>query len=115
MAYLEVRPDNVTMTTRYPVIGAVLSAAWGVASIASMFLGTNYNWPDFVHTNYGFPLAYATHTANTIAGPVDKWSLDLNSLAVDTLFWMAGIAVILLMFALLTIRSSRRSRSPSEA
>jgi hypothetical protein len=39
---------------------------------------------------------FAIQTLNTIAGPVDKWSLDTSALAMDVAFWFAGSFAILM-------------------
>lgn len=75
-----------------------------------MAYGAGYNWPDYVHVNYGIPITFATHTLNTIAGPVDRWSLDLGALIADLTFWLAGMAVMLLAVIYLEGRSSLSRR-----
>jgi hypothetical protein len=90
---------------RYSLLAPVISIGWAIATVAGMTYGTYYNWPDFVHVNYGFPLTFATHTLNTIAGPVDKWSLTLDSLSVDLAFWSLGmIAIFLVVGYLISFR-----------
>lgn len=61
-----------------------------------MTYGTLLSWPDYVHVNYGFPFTFAIHTLDTIAGPVDKWSVDLGALLTDMSFWFLGMVVILI-------------------
>ena len=70
-----------------------------------MAYGSVLNWPDFVHVNYGFPYMFATHTLNTIAGPVDKWSVDMGALALDVAFWFTGSVAILIGLAYLFRRA----------
>jgi hypothetical protein len=101
------------LSVRYSVIAAIVSVVWAVIAVVGMTYGTTYNWPDYVHVNYGIPLVFATHTLDTIAGPVDKWSLDLGSLAVNLTFWLAGMVIILLIVVYLEGSSSRRRGSPS--
>lgn len=62
-----------------------------MAVIFAMAFGITYNWPDFLHTNYGFPLVWGTHTLNTIAGPIDKWNVDILNLALDLVFWLGAM------------------------
>lgn len=69
--------------------------------------GRSFEWPDFVHFDYGFPFTFATHTTSTLAGAVDLWSLDMGSLAGDFLFWTAGTIAILLGFVYLARREAR--------
>jgi len=101
------------MSVRYSVIAAIVSVVWAVIAVVGMTYGTTYNWPDYVHVNYGIPLVFATHTLDTIAGPVDKWSLDLGSLAANLAFWLAGMVIILLIVVYLEGSSRRLRGSPS--
>ena len=87
----------------------VAGAIWSVASILSMTYGTFLNWPDYVHTDYGLPLTFAIHTANTIAGPVDRWNMDLTALVEDLVFWVLGMMVILIAFIYLQRRQGPKS------
>ena len=74
-----------------PIIAGIV---WGLASVVGMTHGTLLNWPDFVHVVYGFPITFATHTLNTIIGPVDKWYVDIVALTIDLSFWLAGMIAI---------------------
>jgi hypothetical protein len=65
----------------------VLAIAWGLTLV----------WPDNVHVNYGFPLVWATHTLNTIAGPVDKWNVNISFLVFDVVFWQGLMAIIVVV------------------
>ncbi len=62
-------------------------------SIAAVTFGVlvsfQYNWPDFVHTNYGLPFIWATHTTVTITGPVDKWNVNLANLFLNIVVWLS--------------------------
>ena len=73
--------------------------AWVVLTILALTWGFVFDWPDYVHVNYGFPLVWATHTLNTIAGPVDKWRVDISVLLLDLLFWqgLMGITVTMVL------------------
>ena len=82
-------------SSAFVVIGGVLAAGWAVAAVLAMASGMLVDWPDYVHTNYGFPLTFAVHTLDTIAGPVDRWSLDVGALTVDLSFWLVGSFVML--------------------
>ena len=92
---------------RYLFLATGISIAWAVAAVTSMTYGTTYNWPDYLHVNYGFPLTFATHTLSTIAGPVDRWSLDPDLLTADLAFWSSSIVVILLALVYFEGRSGR--------
>ncbi len=73
---------------------------WVALTISVLLTGFMFNWPDNVHTNYGIPLVWATHTSSTFVGPVDNWIVDLTALLIDLLFWLgimvAAVTVILL-------------------
>lgn len=86
----------------------IITAGWAIASVVAMTYGTLLNWPDYVHVNYGFPFTFATHTLDTIAGPVDKWSVDLGSLSTDMSFWFLGMVVILVVSTYLQGRVGSR-------
>ncbi len=78
------------------------SVAWAVVGLTGMTYGITYNWPDFVHVDYGFPLTFATHTLSTIVGPVDRWGLDPGSLSADLAFWLFGTVAVFLIVELLS-------------
>jgi len=63
-------------------------------TILALTWGVPVNWPDNVHTDYGFPFDWGTHTTSTIAGPVDRWSVDIAALIIDLVFWLGLITVI---------------------
>jgi len=72
---------------------------WSAAIILALTLGIMFDWPDYVHVNYGFPMVWGTHVLNTIHGPVDIWQVDILALLVDLVFWsgslLAGIFAVL--------------------
>lgn len=70
---------------------------WTVLTIFAVTYGFIFEWPDYVHLNYGLPLIWAIHTLNTIAGPVDKWSVDILVLLTDLLFWQGLMAIIVVI------------------
>ena len=73
----------------------VVAYAVGVSivTILILTLGITYNWPDFVHVNYGVPFVWGTHTLSTIAGPVDQWSVNVWILASDLIVWLGALVV----------------------
>ena len=77
-----------------------------------MSYGALANWPDYVHTSFGLPFVYATHTSNTIAGPVDTWDVDLNALSADLAFWMVGMVAIVIASL---VRNAKMGVSPPPA
>lgn len=64
---------------------------WSAATVLAVTLGITYNWPDYVHVNYGFPLVWGTHTLNTIHGPVDIWQVDVVALMVDLVLFLGTL------------------------
>lgn len=66
---------------------------WIVLTILALTWGFFFDWPDNVHVDYGFPLVWAVHTLNTIAGPVDRWRVDLSALVLDLFFWLGVMTI----------------------
>ncbi len=64
-----------------------------VVALLAMLWGSTYSVPDLVRVSYGLPLTWGVNTLNTIAGPVDRWSVDLGSLAIDLVFWFVTLIV----------------------
>ncbi len=74
--------------------GAILfSLVCSAFAVLSMTVGYTYNWPDYLHVTYGFPLTWGTHTLDTIAGPVDKWQVSIVGLSGDLLFWFGSLVL----------------------
>jgi hypothetical protein len=84
---------------RKTLIVIVFMLIWSALTIAALLVGFTYNWPDFVHVDYGLPLTWATNTLSTFAGPANTWSIDTSALAVNLVFWLgimtAAVAVML--------------------
>ena len=74
----------------------ILPVFWAIAAVVGMSYGALVAWPDYVHVNYGFPVTYAVHTLDTIAGPVDRWNMDPSALVVDLSFWFVCSALIVI-------------------
>jgi hypothetical protein len=68
-------------------------AAMSIVIVLALAWPVTYNWPDFVHVKYGFPLTWGVHTLSTIQGPVDIWEVDVSSIVIDLLIWL-GLAVL---------------------
>ncbi len=66
------------------VILTFLAVAWG----------TTFDWPDNIHTDYGFPFVWSTNTLSTIAGAVNIWAVDITALIVDIGLWLGIILII---------------------
>jgi len=62
--------------------------------------GTRYDWPDFVHVDYGFPLRWATHTLIVFTGPTDLWTVDTTMLIIDLIFWQTILIIGILIIEL---------------
>jgi hypothetical protein len=71
----------------------ITSGAIVAVALLAMLWGSTYSVPDLVRVSYGLPLNWGVNTLNTIAGPVDRWSVDLVSLAVDLVFWFATLII----------------------
>jgi hypothetical protein len=63
-------------------------------AILSLTWGSPVNMPDNVHTDYGFPFDWGTHTTSTIAGAANIWSVDISALVIDLVFWLGLMTVI---------------------
>ena len=74
----------------------VLVASIVVVAIAllTMLWGSTYSVPDLVRVDYGLPLRWGANTLDTLAGPVDRWSVDVMSLALDLVFWFVTLIVV---------------------
>jgi uncharacterized membrane-anchored protein len=70
-----------------------LAIGYTVAAMIAMIVFTVYglttSMPDNVYTRHGLPFAWGTHQTVTIAGPVDTWTVRLNTLVGDLVFWSA--------------------------
>jgi len=71
---------------------------WVVVTPAGLLWGFYYDWPDFIHVDYGLPITWATNTLSTFAGPANFWDVNFSNLLLDLLFWLlimvAAIAVM---------------------
>lgn len=72
-----------------------------LALVVAMFVGLtwsfHYDWPDYVHDDYGVPLTWATHTYSTIIGPpAAPWRVDILALQIDLVFWLGLILFVAL-------------------
>ena len=63
-----------------------------------IFMNFYYDWPDYVHTDYGFPFIWATHTTISIAGPVNNWNIDLVNLFLDIIVWLFSSFLIFMAY-----------------
>jgi hypothetical protein len=65
-----------------------------VVALLAMLWGFTYSVPDLIRVSYGIPMNWGFNTLDTIAGPVNRWSVDLVALAVDLVFWFATLIVV---------------------
>jgi len=73
----------------------MIGAGWAV----------KYDWPDFVHIDYGFPMKWSTHTLVTFTGPTDKWSVDPTMLLINIALWQA---ILIIGILILELKYSRK-------
>jgi hypothetical protein len=80
----------------------IFLVVWISAMCLGLLVGFTYNWPDYVHVDYGLPLTWGTNTLSTFAGPVDNWIVNILNLFVDLIFWLGTmttvVAVLLFKF-----------------
>jgi hypothetical protein len=62
---------------------------WSFLTAVALLWGLRYDWPDFVHVDYGLPLTWATNTLSTIAGAANLWEVNVSNLTVDLTLWLA--------------------------
>jgi hypothetical protein len=67
----------------------VFMIVWSAITLFAFVWGFRYNWPDFVHVDYGLPLTWGTNTLSTIVGPADTWTVNIQNLLVNLVFWLA--------------------------
>jgi hypothetical protein len=63
-------------------------------ALLAMVWGSVYSVPDLARVSYGLPLNWGVNTIDTIAGPVNNWSVNMAFLAVDLIFWFAVLLVV---------------------
>ena len=78
-----------------------------VMMIAGLLVGFQYDWPDYVHTDYGFPLIWATYTTSTIVGPADIWRLNLTNMVIDLAVW--GVSSLIVVMIVEVLKRKRRT------
>ena len=65
------------------------TVAVSIMMIVCMVYGVTASMPDNVYTRHGLPFTWGRHQTVTIAGPVDTWTVELNALLGDLIFWSA--------------------------
>ncbi len=71
---------------------------WVAITCVALLFGFSYNWPDFVHVDYGLPLTWATNTQSTLVGPVDQWAVNPSNLLIDLIFWLGIMTAAVTVF-----------------
>jgi len=52
----------------------------------SLLYSREFNWPDYYHIEYGFPVTWLVRTLSTIIGPTDRFAFQPISFLLDW-FW----------------------------
>ena len=76
----------------------VITLVSSIIGLVAVLWGSTYSVSDLVEIKYGFPLVWGNHLANTIAGPVDSWYINWNSLVIDLVLWF-GVVIIAVAFS----------------
>lgn len=77
-----------------PVFRFLAVAVTIIVALVAMLWGTSYLVPDLLRVDYGFPFRWGSNTLDTIAGPVNRWGVDLMSLTLDLVFWFVALVTI---------------------
>ena len=88
------------------LISAMSLVAMSIVIVLALTWPVTYNWSDFVHVKYGFPLTWGVHTLITIQGPVDVWDVNVSSLVIDLLIWLG---ITSLSQAIIQLRTNPRA------
>ena len=72
----------------------IFLVVWIAVTFMALLFGFTYNWPDYVHVDYGLPLTWGTNTLSTLVGPVNDWSVNILNLLVDLIFWLGLMVTI---------------------
>ena len=86
-------------------IRTIILLILGVIGTFALIYNYGYSTPDLIEVRYGLPLTWGANILSTIAGPTDKWRVDLFILAIDAAFWF------LVLIAASTILNYRRGNS----
>lgn len=79
---------------RKKILILIFLLVWIIVTCLALLVGFTYNWPDYVHVDYGLPSTWGTNTLSTFAGPVDNWSVNILNLFVDLIFWLGTMTTI---------------------
>ncbi len=101
-----VGPERRLGRTLPLLTAVVIVLVVGAVGVLSIVLGTTHLMPDNLHTTYGFPLTWGWHLTESIAGPVDRWTVDLGALAIDLMLWLGATAVAIAAVGLVEKRGN---------
>ena len=66
--------------------------------LVGLLIAFHYDWPDYVHTDYGVPLLWATRVESAITGPVDIWRVNAANLIANVAIWtILSLALVALI------------------
>lgn len=84
--------------------GLFIRSAWvivcSILTIMGAGWGIKYDWPDFVHVDYGFPVKWATHTLITFTGPSDRWMVEPTMLLINITIWQTILIIGIIVLEL---------------
>ena len=81
-----------------------------IITLFSVLYSREFNWPDYYHIEYGFPVAWLVRTLSTIIGPTDKFEFQPISFLLDWILWSLVALVLLLAIGRLRRGPGRKSR-----
>ena len=84
---MKLKEKNLTILFLFLVV-------WSIISILGVSWGNQVDWPDNVHIDYGFPIIWSTNTLSTISGPVNVWTVNIESLILNLAFWLGVMLAI---------------------
>ncbi len=83
------------------LVSALVIFGIGIVGLIAMLYGSVYSVPDLVNVSYGFPMRWGVNTVVTIAGPVDRWEINLMSLVTDMVIWV-GLLILASIYLIYT-------------
>jgi hypothetical protein len=89
------------MKNRDVLIVLAFMVLWTIVIILAVTWGTQYDWPDNVHTDYGLPFVWSTNTVSTLVGAVNLWTVDTSALMMNLGLWiglMVAIVAVMMYF-----------------
>lgn len=71
-------------------------------TLLSAVKSVDYDWPDYHHAEYGFPLPWLTRVLSTIRGATDYLVFETIGFTVDFIFWF--LLTVGILFSLIVFR-----------